>query len=192
MNGFFSEEALERFAQLAAQTQAANFAEGDFYDFTRCVRPNGTAYGTGGKCRKGTEGGPAEKAAKTRKSRNTITPGQDLAKQHAAEMGVSAAKLGKEYERLLKKNPDMDLSDLYQTAQKNLKAPGSASGSINAGRREAAKRVVGQIAAQKAADREELESPKNIADMDTKGLRELMANSPTAQRQLREVALRGT
>jgi hypothetical protein len=24
-------------------------------DFTRCVRPNGTAYGTGGKCRKGTE-----------------------------------------------------------------------------------------------------------------------------------------
>jgi hypothetical protein len=25
------------------------------FDFTRCVRPNGTAYGTGGKCRKGTE-----------------------------------------------------------------------------------------------------------------------------------------
>ncbi len=24
-------------------------------DYTRCVRPNGTAYGTGGKCRKGTE-----------------------------------------------------------------------------------------------------------------------------------------
>jgi len=28
------------------------------YDYTRCVRPNGTAYGTGGTCRKGT---PAEK-----------------------------------------------------------------------------------------------------------------------------------
>jgi hypothetical protein len=27
----------------------------DFYDFTRCVRPNGTVYGTGGKCRKGVE-----------------------------------------------------------------------------------------------------------------------------------------
>jgi hypothetical protein len=26
-----------------------------FYDFTRCVRPNGTAYGTSGQCRKGVE-----------------------------------------------------------------------------------------------------------------------------------------
>ena len=27
----------------------------DYLDFTRCERPNGTAYGTGGKCRKGVE-----------------------------------------------------------------------------------------------------------------------------------------
>jgi hypothetical protein len=27
----------------------------DSFEFTRCVRPNGTAYGTGGTCRKGTE-----------------------------------------------------------------------------------------------------------------------------------------
>jgi tRNA A-37 threonylcarbamoyl transferase component Bud32 len=27
----------------------------DFYDFTRCVRPDGSAYGTSGKCRKGQE-----------------------------------------------------------------------------------------------------------------------------------------
>ncbi len=42
---------------------AADFGEvrGEYienYDYTRCVRPNGTAYGTGGTCRKGT---PAEK-----------------------------------------------------------------------------------------------------------------------------------
>ena len=55
MNGYFSEKALERFAEMAAQVQPAEFAEGDTYDFTRCVRPNGTAYGTAGKCRKGTE-----------------------------------------------------------------------------------------------------------------------------------------
>lgn len=30
-------------------------SEGNAYDFTRCVRPDGSAYGTGGKCRKGTE-----------------------------------------------------------------------------------------------------------------------------------------
>lgn len=58
MNGFFSEEALERFAQLAAQRQTADFSEEGTYDFTRCVRPNGSTYGTRGKCRKGTEAGP--------------------------------------------------------------------------------------------------------------------------------------
>ena len=35
-----------------------NFNE---YDFTRCERPDGTFYGTSGRCRKGTEAGPAPK-----------------------------------------------------------------------------------------------------------------------------------
>ena len=41
------------------------------YDFTRCVRPDGSAYGTGGKCKKGAEQAkqPAEKKAKTSKER---------------------------------------------------------------------------------------------------------------------------
>lgn len=56
MIGHFSEEALRRFSDLAAETQSTNFAEGEIYDFTRCVRPDGTAYGTSGKCRKGVEG----------------------------------------------------------------------------------------------------------------------------------------
>ena len=30
----------------------------DKYDFTRCLRPNGTAYGTSGKCKKGVEVDP--------------------------------------------------------------------------------------------------------------------------------------
>lgn len=42
------------------QGNVANFGEvrGEYienYDYTRCVRPDGSAYGTGGKCRKGTE-----------------------------------------------------------------------------------------------------------------------------------------
>jgi len=63
MKGSFSEESLKRFTELASQTQAADFSEGEVYDFTRCVRPNGTAYGTGGTCRKGTEGAAQEKKA---------------------------------------------------------------------------------------------------------------------------------
>ena len=37
-------------------------------------------------------------------------------------------------------------------------------------------------------NKEEMESPKNQADMDHEGLKKLMAKSPTAQRQLREAA----
>ena len=61
MNGSFSEDALLRFAELAAQSQSADFSEGDIYDFTRCVRPDGSSYGTGGKCRKGSEAAAEEK-----------------------------------------------------------------------------------------------------------------------------------
>lgn len=46
----FSEEALD----LYYQQVSANFSETS-YDFTRCLRSDGSAYGTGGKCRKGTE-----------------------------------------------------------------------------------------------------------------------------------------
>ena len=57
MQGLFSEESLEVFNKLASATQGLDYSESgtDSYDFTRCVRPNGTAYGTGGKCKKGTE-----------------------------------------------------------------------------------------------------------------------------------------
>ena len=56
MKGSFSEEALRKYAELASQMQSLEFSEGDTYDFTRCVKPDGSAYGTNGKCRKGTEG----------------------------------------------------------------------------------------------------------------------------------------
>ena len=57
MQGSFSEESLEVFNKLASATQGLDYSESgtDPYDFTRCVRPNGTAYGTGGKCKKGAE-----------------------------------------------------------------------------------------------------------------------------------------
>ena len=56
MLGSFNEEALEKYAEKAAEKAGVSFSEGNLYDFTRCVRPDGSAYGTGGKCRKGTEG----------------------------------------------------------------------------------------------------------------------------------------
>jgi hypothetical protein len=50
MQGSFSQEATESALQLLK-----GFTDSGVYEFTRCVRPDGTAYGTGGKCRKGTE-----------------------------------------------------------------------------------------------------------------------------------------
>jgi hypothetical protein len=55
MKGTFSEESLKRFAELAAGKQSSDFSEGQTYDFTRCVKPSGKAYGTAGACKKGVE-----------------------------------------------------------------------------------------------------------------------------------------
>jgi hypothetical protein len=59
MNGNFSEEAMEAFAAMVGEE---NFSEG-LFDFTRCQRPNGSFYGTGGKCKSGSEAGAKEQAA---------------------------------------------------------------------------------------------------------------------------------
>lgn len=66
MKGSFSEDALEQFARLAAEKQGLDFSEGEAYDFARCVRSDGSVYGTGGKCRKGTEAGAKEEEAPKR------------------------------------------------------------------------------------------------------------------------------
>ena len=55
MTGHFSEDALQQFSEMASNLFPQDFSESDTYDFTRCVRPDGSSYGTGGSCRKGTE-----------------------------------------------------------------------------------------------------------------------------------------
>ena len=56
MLGSFSKKALDLFQEAQSESMFLEFSEGSIYDFTTCIRPNGTAYGTAGKCRKGTEG----------------------------------------------------------------------------------------------------------------------------------------
>lgn len=55
MVGHFSSESMELFSLLASQTISEQFSEAATYDFTRCVRTDGSAYGASGQCRKGTE-----------------------------------------------------------------------------------------------------------------------------------------
>jgi hypothetical protein len=57
--GHFSEESVDKVSNIASNV--LNFSEGTkTFDFTRCQRPNGTFYGTKGKCKKGTEVGAKE------------------------------------------------------------------------------------------------------------------------------------
>lgn len=90
MKGSFSEEALRAYSELAAEKQGLDFAEGDSYDFTRCVRPDGSVYGTGGRCRKGTETAPKTKEQSSARS------GKDGAAALRAEVEAGAKKRGEQ------------------------------------------------------------------------------------------------
>ena len=61
--GGFSEEAFEEYQRLVAEKEGIDFSEGDVYDFTRCMRADGSFYGTRGSCKKGSQAGAKEKAA---------------------------------------------------------------------------------------------------------------------------------
>jgi hypothetical protein len=61
-HGSFSFEALQAYEALVAETHPLNFSEGETYDFTRCVRKDGTIYGSRGKCKQGTEIGAKEES----------------------------------------------------------------------------------------------------------------------------------
>ena len=108
--GGFTAEALEAYQKALAGQAGTDFAEGDSYDFTTCIRPDGSAYGTGGKCRKGTEGGPAEKAGKTEMNRltNEIKSLQSMADK-ARENGFMdrAVDYGKKAGKLIRERADL-------------------------------------------------------------------------------------
>jgi hypothetical protein len=68
MKGFVSEEALAEYSRLAAEKLGVDFSEGEVYDFARCMRADGSFYGTRGKCRKGSDAGDAPAKEKSGKS----------------------------------------------------------------------------------------------------------------------------
>ena len=92
--------------RMVAEKTNPEFSEEDVYNFTRCVRPDGSAYASSGKCRKGTEeaksgGKPA--AGKGRTSYKE-TPGSSKplpkpsAEEDLKDARASLAKLQKEQE----------------------------------------------------------------------------------------------
>jgi chromosome segregation ATPase len=111
--GGFSEEALQLF-QLAASEQSYEFSEeGETYDFTRCMRPDGSFYGTGGSCRKGSQA-EAKKAAATGGVRNsTVAESRKAMKHQREQMNLHGNKIaelqaaGKKIPKALKAKYDL-------------------------------------------------------------------------------------
>jgi hypothetical protein len=92
--GGFTEEALEAYQKALAEQAGTDFAEGDSYDFTTCIRPDGSAYGTRGKCRKGTEGEAKGKGAApaAKPKRSLATSADAKAAWKESESVVKSAK----------------------------------------------------------------------------------------------------
>ena len=83
MQGSFSEQSLKQYEELIGEIASVNFSElnSDVYDFTRCVRADGTVYGSRGKCRKGREAAAA------------VVTSQAPRKSAAGRMATAAEKL---------------------------------------------------------------------------------------------------
>jgi hypothetical protein len=86
--GSFTQEALEAYQKALAEREGTDFAEGDLYDFTTCIRPDGSSYGTSGKCRKGSEGEAKAKA----KAKDKPKKGGSAAPAGSSQVNVEAAK----------------------------------------------------------------------------------------------------
>ena len=91
MLGSFNQKSLELFQEAMSESMFSDFSEGDSYDFTTCIRPDGSAYGTGGKCRKGTEGESKDPVAGLRKQERSRQ-----AKQAAEQKAKNLADAKKE------------------------------------------------------------------------------------------------
>ena len=85
--GYFNEESLRKFNSMCSD--GVDFAEGDSYDFARCIMPDGEIYGTKGQCKQGKPIGEEEESGKER--------GSDKSKKNLAKLTrMYRAKTGKD------------------------------------------------------------------------------------------------
>ena len=69
----------------------------DTYEYTRCERPNGSLYGTSGRCRMGTETSAKPESKGTKEVKRRSIPDQELADMDSKSLG----KLKKSYQKVL-------------------------------------------------------------------------------------------
>jgi hypothetical protein len=83
--GYFNEESLHKFNSMCSD--GVNFAEGDSYDFARCIMPDGEIYGTKGQCKQGKPIGEEKKSEKDEKSEKSKRNLAKLTQMYRAKTG---------------------------------------------------------------------------------------------------------
>jgi hypothetical protein len=126
--GGFTEEALAAYQKALAEQAGTDFAEGDSYDFTTCIRPDGSAYGTGGKCRKGSEGEAKAKEPKAKAAEKK--PEQSLGEMAAARKKLSDTWQDK---RVAAQNADNEYKNVMRVT-KGDNSPAAQKQRLKAGR----------------------------------------------------------
>lgn len=95
MLGSFSPASLSKFQELVGLESNQDFSEGVF-DFKICERPNGSRYGTSGKCRQGAEVSAKDIEREEKKLADLKTKlASAEEKEHAASSRASGAGLGR-------------------------------------------------------------------------------------------------
>lgn len=132
------EEALEQLAKrdYSLESVFSQTANGGYYDFTVCERPDGSKYGTGGQCRKGKETsatekeksdkpkGLVERAKSAVKSAVRKVTGAEAREKKAEEKKAEEAKVAERKERGAKMRANTD--DMVNRIKNDLPAGAEA------------------------------------------------------------------
>jgi len=143
--GHFSEEALKAYNELCAG--GIEFSEDSVYDFARCVRSDGSFYGTRGKCKKGKEAGDKkdgeDKVAKARTKVAEAKASGDKKKLAAARHDLQIAERTRKIEDEAKKR-GVSVDDVVK--ERNAKSETKIQGRLAKEQGERVKRLQGMAA----------------------------------------------
>ena len=203
MYGSFSEESLAEFIKLTYGDEAENFSEEDFFSFTRCVRPNGSTYGTAGRCKKGTETSAKEVAPSSSRTRPKAAIESDMqqltssgAMQQAGIAGIKArakhAALKAELKKPLKDNVIGNPTPAQRAAMEN-KIALTRNKNIQADRAALTKKIakeMGKDPRDLDVSREVAKREKEMADKREANKRQLEADKYKPTQTDKESALK--
>lgn len=155
------------------------------YDFTRCVRPNGTAYGTGGTCRKGVESAAEEKPKRGRPKKVR----KPLAEMSASERREEIERRVKETVRTLRKEDPEKLKQDWIAEHNKGRTPQEFPSGLRMAKDLAAKRIKEQAKQELGTTESKKVDKVDKVDKEAKPrtLQERMEDALRREREARDI-----